>query len=187
TDFGVFGVITAVIGSVSVFSSLGLNVILANSFVKSPNHFRWLWRQIYGFLILWNVFYAFIVALVVYLFIPQEVKEHATQIILLNVIPLVLFSPAMVIGNLYYQLKQKPLQIASRSVLVGLLTVALNVYFIKYLRMGFMGWFFANSISQVIYQFSYFIPLNNSIGLKPIFNFKRKTLKKQLLICLPTI
>src|SRR5690606_4843929 len=86
TDFGVFGVITAVIGSVSVFSSLGLNVILANSFVKSPNHFRWLWRQIYGFLILWNVFYAFIVALVVYLFIPQEVKEHATQIILLNVI-----------------------------------------------------------------------------------------------------
>src|SRR5690606_599109 len=125
--------------------------------------------------------------LVVYLFIPQEVKEHATQIILLNVIPLVLFSPAMVIGNLYYQLKQKPLQIASRSVLVGLLTVALNVYFIKYLRMGFMGWFFANSISQVIYQFSYFIPLNNSIGLKPIFNFKRKTLKKQLLICLPTI
>lgn len=186
-DYGVFGLITAVVGAVSVLSTLGLNIVLANSFTKSPNHYKWLWRQVYGFLIFWNYIYAILVAGIIFFFVPQEAKEHTISILLLNVIPLILFAPSTSIGNLYYQLKQKPLQIAARSVLIGCLTVALNVYFIRYLRMGYMGWFWANAIAQLIYQFSYFIPLNYNIGLKPIYNFKWKTLKSQLRVCIPTI
>jgi O-antigen/teichoic acid export membrane protein len=186
-DYGVFGLITAVVGAVSVLSTLGLNIVLANSFTKSPNHYKWLWRQVYGFLIFWNYIYAILVAGIVFFFIPQEAKEDTFSILLLNVIPLILFAPSTSIGNLYYQLKQKPFQIAMRSVLIGCMTVALNVYFIKYLKMGYMGWFWANAISQLIYQFSYFIPLNYGAGIKPIYNFKRKTIIKQLRICIPTI
>lgn len=186
-DYGVFGLITAVIGAVSVLSTLGLNIGLANSFTRSPNQYKWLWRQVYGFLIFWNYIYAILVGGIVFFFIPQEAREHTIPILLLNVIPLILFAPSTSIGSLYYQLKQQPFQIAMRNVLIGCMTVGLNVYFIKYLRMGYMGWFWANAISQLIYQFSYFIPLNYSAGIKPIYNFKRKTLKNQLRICLPTI
>lgn len=187
TDYGVSGIIAAVVGAVSVFSSLGLNIVLANSYTKSPNHYIWLWRQIYGFLIMWSFVYALIVAAIVYLFIPHEAKENTWQIILLNVIPILLFSPVTNIGSLYYQLKQNPFQIAIRSVIIGFLTLFLNLLFIKYLRMGYMGWFYANAIAQIAYQFSYFIPVNFSLNIKPIYNFRRKTIKEQLLICLPSI
>lgn len=186
-DYGIFGLITAVIGAVSVFSTLGLNIVLANSFTKSPNHFKWLWRQVYGFLSIWNIVYAGIVALVVFLFIPENARENTLLILLLNVMPHVLFGPAAVIGSLYYQLKQRPVHIAIRSIVIGVLTLILNIYFIKNLQMGYMGWFWAGAISQFFYQFSYYIPLNFYLNLRPIFNFKIRTIKRQLLICLPTI
>src|SRR5690606_8459514 len=75
-DYGIAGIIAAVVGAVSVFSSLGLNIVLANSYTRSPNHFIWLWRQIYGFLIMWSFVYAIIVATIIYVFIPQEAKEN---------------------------------------------------------------------------------------------------------------
>jgi len=186
-DYGVFGLITAVVGAISVLSTLGLNIVLANSFTRSPHQYKWLWRQVYGFLNIWNYIYAVLLAVIVFFFIPVEAKEQTFAILLLNVIPVILFAPSTAIGNLYYQLSQKPFQIAFRSVLIGILTVILNVYFIKYLKMGYMGWFWANAIAQLLYQFSYFIPLNYSIGIKPIYNFKRSTILKQLKICLPTI
>ena len=45
-DYGVAGVVTAVVGAISVFQGLGLNMILSNSFYKSPGQFKWLWLDI---------------------------------------------------------------------------------------------------------------------------------------------
>ncbi|HEY5750345.1 MAG TPA: oligosaccharide flippase family protein [Chryseolinea sp.] len=91
TDYGVYGVVTATVGSISVFASLGLRVVLVNSFYKSPGHYKWLWRQVYGFLSLWVIPYAFISAALVYFIIPEEAKPHVWQIIFINVAPLVFF------------------------------------------------------------------------------------------------
>lgn len=187
TDYGVYGVVIAIVGAISVFASLGLNIVLANSFTKSPNYYKWFWRQIYGFLIIWNCIYAITMGLIVYLFIPAEAAENRWIIVLLNVLPAFFFAPATNLGSLFFQLKQQPAQIAVRSATVGLLTVALNVIFIKYMKMGYMGWFWANAIAQFIYQTSYFYTLNYRHGIKPIYNFKRKTIKKQVLISLPSI
>lgn len=186
-DYGVFGLIAAVLGAISIFSNLGLNIVLSNSFTKSPHQYKWLWRQIYGFLSIWSIVYALIVALVIYLFVPEIARQNAPLIVILNVLPLVLFGPTGAIGSLYYQLKQQPFQIMIRSVSVGLMTLVLNIYFIKYLKMGYMGWFWAAGISQILEHFSYFIPLNLKLKITPIFNFKWRTIKKQILICLPTI
>lgn len=186
-DYGVFGLISAVIGAVSVFSTMGLAVVLSNSFYRSPIHYKWLWRQIYGFLGFWSVLYACIVSLLLIYFIPVEAKQDTFLIILFNVVPIVLFGPAGTLGALYYQLNQKPIQIMIRSVGIGLITLALNIYFIKYLRMGYLGWFAAAGISQIMNNFSYFLPLNFKLNLKPIYNFKWNTIKKQLKITIPTI
>lgn len=186
-DFGVYGVITAVVGGISVFAHLGLGIILNNSFVKTPLHFKWVWRQIYGFLIIWNLPYALMLGGIIYLFVPDEAVKNVFWIILLNVLPIVFFGPTSTLGNAYYQLRQNPLPIVVRTSLLGFLTVALNLYFIAGLKMGYMGWFLSTAIGQMILQLSYWIPINITHRITPIFNFKWRYLKKYLSITVPTI
>jgi O-antigen/teichoic acid export membrane protein len=186
-DFGVFGLITAIAGGLAVLNTLGLNVVLSNSFFKNPGQYKWAWRQIYGFLILWNIPYALILATVMYFFIPVEATHNTWKIIVLNVLPIVFFGPTSVLGTLYYQLKQQPLQVGIRSVLIGLCTVGLNIYLIAGLKWGYMGWFAAICISQMLDHISYFIPLIRTIKIKPIFNFKWRFIRNQLKISLPTV
>jgi len=187
TDYGVFGLISAVIGAVAVFNSIGLSVVLANSFFKSPNQYKILWRQILGFLTCWSVVYSIIVAVLLLFFIPEVAKKDTLLIILLNVVPLVLFGPAGTICSLYFQLNQNPSQIMIRSVVGGVLTLILNIYFIKYLKWGYLGWFAAAAISQILINLTYFLALHFRLKMTPIFNFKWKTIFTQLKVSLPTI
>jgi O-antigen/teichoic acid export membrane protein len=186
-DFGVYGLITSVVGSISVLSYLGLNVVLSNSFFKSPGQYKWVWRQLYGFLILWNMPYAILLAAVIYYFIPKEAETHTLLIIILNTLPVVFFGPTSMIATLYFQLQQKPMNIAIRTAFIGMLTVLLNVYFIAFQEMGYLGWFLAGSIAQMVSQISYWIPLNRVAKITPIFNFKWRLIKRQLTISLPTV
>ncbi|MEB2777500.1 lipopolysaccharide biosynthesis protein [Algoriphagus sp. D3-2-R+10] len=186
-DFGVAGILTAYTSSIAVLAFLGLRVILVNTFYKSPNHFKWAWRQIYGFLTLWNFVYALLLGFLIYWIIPEEAHEDRWLIMLINVAPLVLFGPVGTIGTTYFQLKQKPLQIGLRTALFGVLAVFLNLYFISFLKLGYMGWFWSNLIVTVLSNASYYYPINFKFGLKPIFNFKWRLIKQSLKVSLPTV
>ena len=187
TDFGVYGLITAVVGAISVFSSLGMNVILSNSFFKDPDGYMLTWRRIYGFLILWNIPYSFILGFLIYFFIPKEASLNAFLIVILNVIPVAFFGPTAVLGALYFQLKQKPMEIAIRSFIIGSITIILNLYFIAYLKMGYIGWFISLAISQILLQISYWQPLNRKAGISPIYKQDYAILWKQLKVALPVV
>mgnify|MGYP003627479008 CR=1 FL=1 len=186
-DFGVYGIITATVASVSALSNLGLNVVVANVFYKHANHYKLIWRQLYGFLILWNFIYSIILGLIIYLFIPVEAKEHTFYIIGLNVLPFMLFGPTALFGQSYYQYKQQPMQIAIRSIIFGLLSVVLNIILIAYYNLGYLGWFISIAIASVGSNLSYFIPLNFKLGITPILLFKRRYLKNALKISLPLV
>lgn len=187
TDFGVYGLITSIVAGISILANLGLNITLTNSYYKSRNHYKIAWRQVYGALILWSIPYAVFLAAIIYLFIPLEAKENATAIILLNVLPVILFGPVMLLGSLYYQLQQKPNQIAMRVASIGILTVLLNLLLIAHYKLGYMGWFISGAISQVLLQASYWIPMNLNLKITPIFNFKKRYIFNQLKITLPTV
>ncbi len=186
-DFGVYGVIVAVTGAISVLNTIGLKIILANTFFKSPCQYKWGWRQVYGFLMLWSIPFSILTACVLWFFVPEEAKENRIEIVLINVLPIVMFGPTSFIGTTLFQLKQMPIQIAVRSVIFGLMTIALNIYFIVDLKLGYMGWFYSTGIATILSQASYFVPLNFRYGLKPIFNFKWRYIKKALQISLPTV
>ena len=81
-DYGVSGVVTAYTAAFGVFQTLGLNVVLSNSFYKSPNFYKWQWRQIHGFLSIWSFAFAAILAIILFFAIPQAASEHRTAIIL---------------------------------------------------------------------------------------------------------
>ncbi|RAW01300.1 lipopolysaccharide biosynthesis protein [Pseudochryseolinea flava] len=186
-DYGVYGVITATVGSISVLSSLGLRVVLVNSFYKSPHRYKWVWRQIYGFLSIWVIPYAVLSGTLVYFIIPEEAKHHVWEIIAINVLPLVFFGQTSTLATTYYQINKKPFPIAIRTALFGTLTVLLNLYMIAVLKMGYMGWFWSTFIVNALNNISYWIPLNYSLGIRPIFKFKWRLMKNSLRISLPTV
>jgi O-antigen/teichoic acid export membrane protein len=186
-DYGVSGVLAAYTTALAVLATLGLRVVLVNSFFKSPSQYKWAWRQIYGFLNLWNFIYAFILGLLIYLVIPEVAEENKWTILFLNIGPLIFFGQTKTICSTYYQLKQKPLQIAVRSIIFGFLSVGLNILFISYYKMGYMGWFWSTFIVGMLTNLSYFYPLNFILNLKPIFNFKRRLIKNSLQVSLPMV
>ncbi|MCX2837911.1 oligosaccharide flippase family protein [Salinimicrobium sp. MT39] len=186
-DYGVSGVLTAYTSAISVLATLGLKVVLVNAFFKSPGQYKWAWRQIYGFLNYWNIIYAFILGLLIYMVIPDVAEKDKWTILFLNMGPLIFFGPTKSIGTAYYQLKQKPVQIASRSAIFGFLGIGLNILFISHYKMGYMGWFWSSFIVGMIYNVSFFYPLNFVLGFKPIYNFKRRLIRNSLKVSLPLV
>jgi O-antigen/teichoic acid export membrane protein len=161
--------------------------VLMSSFYKSQSQHKWLWRQVYGFLTLWNFVYALILSILIYLVVPAEATENRWQILLLNILPLIFFGQTNTVCSTYYQLSQKPFQIAIRSAVFGVSTILLNIYFINYMKMGYMGWFWSNFIVGMLTNLSYYYPLNFVLKLTPIFNFKWRLIRHCLKISIPTI
>ena len=186
-DFGVSGTVTAYASAMTVLANLGLNIVLVNSFFKSPLQYKWRWRQLYGFLNLWNIVFAFLLGIVIYFSIPPEALKDRIYIVLLTVAPFLLFGQTSAIGRNYFQLNQRPYPIAIRSLIFGLLATGLNILFINGLKLGYMGWFISTCLSTILSSFSYWYPLYYKEKLRPIYNFKWKYLKNNLKISLPTI
>jgi O-antigen/teichoic acid export membrane protein len=186
-DYGIAGLLAAYTTLISVLATLGLRMILVNAFFKSPGQYKWAWRQIYGFLTLWMIPFAIVTAFLVYLVVPPDAIENRWLIVLLNVAPLLLFGQTAVIGSTYYQLKQQPVQIAVRSVIFGLLSAGLNVVFIAHYKMGYMGWFWATFIVGLLSNASYWFPLNVTLKLSPILNFKWRFIRNSLKVSLPMV
>lgn len=186
-DYGVYGVVTALTGALSVLASLGLRLILVNSFYRSPNRYRWVWRQLYGFLTLWIFPYALLSVLLVYFVIPEEAKHQVWLILFLNLVPALLFGQAATLATTYYQINKKPMPIAIRTAIFGVLTVLLNWYTIAELRLGYMGWFWSNFIIGLLSNMSYWLALNFKYRITPIFNFKWRLIKNSLKVSLPTV
>ncbi|OAV44303.1 polysaccharide biosynthesis protein [Lewinella sp. 4G2] len=186
-DYGVWGVLMAYTGALQALAILGMGVVLSNAFFKMPRQYKWLWRQIYGMLLLWALPYGLIVGCLLYFVMPVEAQEHTLLLIFLLLAPNVLFGPTSLLGTYYYQLNQRPVPIVVRTTLFGLLTVGLSVYTISHLKMGYLGWAWTNFIVTVLMNASYWYVINVKLGYRPIFNFKRRTIRRALNVSLPTI
>ncbi len=186
-DYGVMGTIGSYIYATSVLQLLGLEVVIFNAYYHHPSQYKWYWRQLFGFTFLWSLVYIALVSLLLYFIIPPEASQYKWQIIGMRVIPLLLFGPAEMLATAYYILKQKAWPIASRALLAGFISVALNYYFIAQLKMGYYGWMIADFISGMISGIIFCLPLFTSWKLTPIFNFKWRLIKQALKVSLPVI
>jgi O-antigen/teichoic acid export membrane protein len=186
-DYGIQSLVNSSMGLISVLAMLGLQLPLSNAFYHHTNHYKKRWSQFYGFLNIWMIFYSFLLALMIYFIVPVEAKENVFWIIILNIIPIVCFGPAEVIGQMYYQLNQKPKQVVIRTIIISFITIALNYYTIVILDMHYMGWFVANCLSMLLLHFSYWYPLHYILKIKPIYRFKRKVIWRGLSISMPMI
>lgn len=185
-DYGIYGLIISYIGAIEVFSSLGLRIILVNTYYKHTNWYIKIWREIYGFMMIWNLVFILFKTLFLLVLLPDQV-QNVPLVIFLNVGAGIIFGPTAEIGSTFFQINQKPFSIGMRTIGFGTLTVLLNIYFISFLKLGYLGWFYSLFIVSVLGNASYFYPLFFTYKLRPIFKISYRRIKSYLKITLPTI
>lgn len=186
-DFGISGTISAYTGAIGAFANLGLQVVLQNSFFKTPLEYKDTWRQIYGFLKLWMIVYALIQAIILFFFIPEEAIENRWWIILLSQFSTVFFGPTGTIGHAYYVYSKKSVPVVWRSFTGSVLTILVDFLLIVYLRWGYMGWYVGTFIGQFFINASYWYVVNKKLDLRPNYRFQWPTIKHALTVSVPTI
>lgn len=185
-DFGVIGTLTAYISAISVFASLGFLNILYNSFYKYGKNYKLIWGRIYSILILWGLCYIIFQIIYLWFLIPIEAKSNRIYIIILFTLTS-LFSEAALIGNAYYQLNNKPIPIAVRTIISGLIFLSINYILVVFFNAGYMGYFIGLSVSTLVVSLSYIPVLLFRLNIFPIFRIKKRFVYDILNITLPTI
>lgn len=186
TDYGIIGTVTAYTAALSAFATLGLTQILFNSFYHYKSQYKWLWRELYGFLQLWTIVFAFVQFIILYFLLPKEAESHKLMIIILSTGSL-FFSATGLLGNSYYQLNQKPFPIAVRTVVFGIITILINYVFVVICKFGYLGYFWSTCIGSILMNVSYIHVLYFKLGFLPIYKFKIKTITHSLKVSLPII
>lgn len=173
--------------AIAALANLGFNVVLQASFFHYPDRYKHLWRQIYGFLQFWMIIFAIIQGILLYYIIPEEAIENRWAIIILSNFNTVFFGPSSFIGPKYYQLEQRPMPIAIRSLISGLLTLLVNYITIVIFEWGYMGWYISTFLGGFFVNASYWYVLNFKLSLKPIYKFHWRTIGRNLKIALPML
>lgn len=186
-DYGIAGTIAAYTMALSALSTLGVSAYLQVNFFKAKCQYKILWREVYGFLQYWMVFFSVIQSVVLYFAIPDEALDNRWMIILLTNFNGVIFGPSGVLGALYYQLCQRPIPIAIRSVATGLLSVVINYILIVIYEYGYMGWYVGSFAATFLMNFIYWYDLNFKLGFRPIYFPKKRTIKRTLEVSLPVV
>jgi O-antigen/teichoic acid export membrane protein len=186
-DFGLFGLVLAYVGALSVLQILGFHIVITNSFFKYPKKYKFIWRQIHGFLSVWSIGYTLLLGIVLYFFIPVKSVNEKLLIILFNCIPALLYNTTELFAVKFYQLRQKPIPLSIRTILVGLIAIFANWYTIAYLKMGYIGWLLSIFLSSTLSFISYIYPIYVKNHFWPIFNYKLATIKRLVKVSLPTI
>lgn len=186
-DYGAYGIITAILGTVLAFQSLGLSVVFSNYFFKDKENYKFYWKKLYGFLAIWNVVYTLIIGIILYFFLPAELKDKFWIIFALNAISINCFAISGTVGSLFFQYNQQPVEIVKRTILLSVLVVLFNYIFIAKMHLGYMGWFYSSCIATLIVNLTYYLQLRFKHDLVPNLNFKYDNLKKDLKVALPTI
>lgn len=185
-DYGVYGTLLAYMGLMQGLKSLGFDVLFVNSFFKKKQ-WRAYWSRYIGGLYVYNLFFAFLYALLFYFFIPNEAQDNLWLLIGLIVLPALLFDVTKMAGSRFFQLSQKPRYIAIVSAVVGSITIFVNLYTIAYLKMGYLGWFIALAIGSLLSFCFYAIPVYFKEKIIPVLTTNVNFWKKSLKVGLPTI
>jgi O-antigen/teichoic acid export membrane protein len=186
-DYAIWGLTFAYIGGLSAFKDLGTNLTAFNAYYHFPQRYKIVWQKVLGFQFLWSIPYVTLVALILGLSIRKYDPSSIYFILFFSCMPIVFFDATNAIGFRYFQLKEKPGKIFIISVFVTLISIGLNYYCVRILRMGYKAWFissFVGSASSFIY-YGYFIYVKEKMW--PIFNIKYRWLKKTFKVTIPTI
>ena len=167
TDFGIWGVIMSYVLLFSAARDLGMLAPMVNSFYQFPTKWKWVWRQIFTFLLLYGIIFTFIQAIILYLVIPKEAIDNRMLIIFFVIIQSLFFDVPNLIGFRLLQLKEKSIILSLISAISGFIALGVQIYFvIFYVECFDLLGFIIYSLSFIVYHFklSLIEPVRNFIG-----------------------
>jgi len=185
-DYGVYGVVLAYMGLLSGFKTLGVGVLLVNSFYKKRD-WKPYWKRYLGILIVNGLLFFLVAITFLFYFLPSEVTKNRILIILLITIPVVLFDNTIMLGSRLLQLRQDAKRVAIFSIVAGLVAIIVNYITIVIFKLGFIGWFISSAVSSFLSFLFYFKILYFKEKILPVFQIRLKFLKKSFKVSLPTI
>jgi O-antigen/teichoic acid export membrane protein len=185
-DYGIYGTVLAYSSLFGGVKTLGIDVLLINSFFKK-NAWREYWGRYLSFLYLFGLFFGIIYFFGLYFLMPSEVGDKTIYVCLLIVVPSLFFDLLNTFGGRYFQLSKKPRYIAIVVGSVGFITVCLNYYTIAEMRLGYMGWFISTAIGTFIMFLWYLILLIKKARLRLRFTLNVSFWVRALKVSLPTI
>jgi O-antigen/teichoic acid export membrane protein len=149
-DYGVSGLVYSYTGLVSGLGDLGLHVRYANIFFKYPGQWREKWKHILGILFWWSLLYSVLQAIILYILLPEEIGANKLKIIGLLFITSLIFSTYSGVALRLLQYKEKAMAVSTMNLVIGILSLVLNYYFIIYKRWGYVGWFYTSFITAAV-------------------------------------
>lgn len=186
-DYGIAGIVYSYLGLLGGLADLGLSIRFSITFYKYPDTWRSRWPVLTGILFWWSILFAFLQLLVLWLLLPPEMGPEKWTVILLNFTSSILFSAWNSLCTSLLQFKQQSVVVTIVNVTLGVAAVALNYFFLIYLRLGFIGWFYTTFITLCVQGlFSlYWLFIRQRIKIN--FFVKYKTAFKILVITFPLV
>jgi len=188
-DFGVYTSIIVFSTLLSFSKDLGLYNSFFVSYYNYKKKFKIVWNRLFGILTIWSIFYSFLV----YLFLCYalsyilDVKENIYLILISIIIPIFLFDNVIMISSIFLRLQKNIVYTSIVYMISGLLTLFFNIFFIVFLKLGYLGFFLSLFISTFFVFICFLFKVVIKNRLYPVFDFKYNKLKSFLRVGLPMV
>jgi len=149
SDYGTYGIILGYLMVFQMFTVLGQNVVLQNSFFEYKHHYFRVWQRSLGIMVLSGFLTSGIFALLIYFTLIKTIGHPWFWVILSSSLFLI-FSPVEQVVTIYYTLKQKPIPLSVGALVAGILTTLTALITIKYFKIGYLGWIIALPMTNLV-------------------------------------
>lgn len=178
-DFGLYGLILAYLGVFQILVTVGQSIVIQNAYFEYKAQYSLIWRRSFGLMTIAGLISAIIFTLLIYGFMSRQMGSDWIPVSIMVSIYLVLI-PIDTIASTFFVLHERPLPYAICSAIVGVLAVVLNLFTIKYLKWGYLGWVITLPVSTIIMYIFYFRIFFIKEKLYPYFFFNRRFFREAI-------
>lgn len=165
-DYAIFGLTFGYIGLLQGFSDLGMMQHFQDTFFKEPATYKVQWSKFLGFLRLYRLLYALVLALLLFFLFrthidPSEIGWY----LVLVIIPVAFFDFTKGIAMRHCQFRQDHRRVYAGTLMSGLITVVLTYVLIVHGGLTYMAWFvsaFAAKLAEYVY-YGYYLHVTAGI------------------------
>jgi len=185
-DYGRYGLIIAYYSAFAMFVTLGQNVILQNSYFEHGKYFNLVWSRAYGIMTAGSIFISIILAVIFFFLLGSRFSSEYWLVTGMFVIAL-LCSPIDTIAQVFYVMREQPMPLAIRSIIMGILNATVVFVTIKYFKLGYIGWVIGMAVNGVVSLGFYLYPICIKNCIYPMLYFKKEQARAFLRVGLPLL
>ncbi|MCB0761541.1 MAG: polysaccharide biosynthesis protein [Flavobacteriales bacterium] len=187
-DYAILALFHAVGGAISPLGNLGLIFLFQTSFFKDKENWKSRWKDYLGFLHVYRILYMLMIVGALIAVLHNDIpRENWLEVGLLIIIPIVFLDMVRVIGMRLCQWQHNHRKVHITTAVSGLSAALVSLYTIRYLNMGYIGWFYSLFTAAFIQFIFYAYILFVKEKLYPNFYFPIRFMRERLKVALPMV